>query len=47
MARRRNTSKTAPGSSQMSIGLGSPGAWTIRVNNPDGGHSNTFTFNVK
>jgi hypothetical protein len=31
---------------QMVITLGSAGAYTIKVNNPDGGHSNTFGFNV-
>jgi hypothetical protein len=34
------------GSFQMIITLGGPGLWTIQVNNPDGGKSNLFSFNV-
>src|SRR5258708_17994510 len=34
------------GSFQMIITLSGPGTFGIRVNNPDGGHSNTFNFNV-
>lgn len=30
----------------MLITLTAPGSWTIRVNNPGGGQSNTFGFNV-
>ena len=35
------------GSFTMSITLGTAGTYTIKVNNPDGGQSNTFSFNVK
>ena len=32
---------------RMIITLGSPGQYTIRVNNPDGRQSNSFTFTAK
>jgi pimeloyl-ACP methyl ester carboxylesterase len=35
-----------PTSFVMRITLGAPGAWVIRVNNPDGGRSTAFNFNV-
>src|SRR5690349_36155 len=37
----------AASSFQMSITLGTAGTYTIKVNNPDGGQSNTFSLTVE
>lgn len=39
--------QVTPTSFRMRITLGSPGDWSIRVNNPDGGQSNVFPFTVQ
>jgi surface antigen len=40
-------SGVTPGSFVMSITLGAPGTWKIKVNNPDGGESSPFSFPVR